>query len=139
MKRIVSIILAFAALLLTAAPVYAALPPVIEPQYVDATSAMVTLTIDDSGKATLFFRVSGKTSLTRTTVVSYLEKKVGTSWERVDIGPVDDDWAYTTSNLNFSKTYEHQLSSTGEYRAVCKFTFTGSTTEIVTKTDNATY
>ena len=139
MKRILSLILIFAALLLTAAPAYAALPPSAEPQYTDAAKAAVTLSIDDAGNAILTLFVTGKPSLTRTAVVSYLERKVGTNWVRVDIGTPNNAWIYTTKNQTFSRSYNTQLHSSGEYRATCEFTFYGTVTETVTRTFVTTY
>lgn len=139
MKRILSLILIFAALLLTAAPAYAALPPAAEPQYTDADNAIVSLSIDNSGNATLTLRIFGKASLTRTAVVSYLEKKVGSTWVRVDIDTPNNAWFYTTTNKNFSRSYQTQLTGSGEYRATCEFTFYGTVTETATKTALATY
>ena len=68
MKRIISLTLVLAALLLTATPVHAALPPTVDPQYTDARTVITTLSISDSGLATLVLQVAGNQTLTNTSV-----------------------------------------------------------------------
>ena len=139
MKRVLSLILVFAAMLLPAAPAYAALPPAAEPQYTDATDVTATLSIDASGKATIFLRVLGKPTLTQTHVLIRLAKKNGMFWLPADVSNGENNWSFSSTSRNFSRIYDAMLNSGGEYRIVCVFTFYGSTTERATKTALATY
>ncbi len=134
MKRIISTILILVTIFAAACPAYAA-----EPRYANASGVYVTLNINSSGKATVAVRVTGNSSLSSSEILTYIEKKVGSTWTRVDIGTTNDVWEYTSTNSAVLKTYTAQLSSTGEYRAVAEFTLTGSTAEEITKTATATY
>lgn len=134
MKKIISTILVFVIIFAVACPAFAA-----EPRYANANTLTVTMSINASGKATVFVRMYGNSSLTQANMKIYLEKKSGNAWIRVDIGTTNDVWEYTSTSSTFIKTYTAQLSSTGEYRAVAEFTLTGSTVEEVTKIATATY
>ena len=139
MKRIISITLVLAALLLMATPVHGAAPPEMQPQYTDAISVVSTLNISDSDIATVVVRVIGNQSLTNTSVKIYLERRGALVWLPPDINDFGQPtWEYSTTDRNFSQTFSMQLDRPGEYRAVCEFTFTGSVTEEVTKTAYAT-
>lgn len=134
MKKVIAVILVLITMLSIAFPASAA-----EARYADAQTAICSLAISSSGKATIVVRITGYSSLTKSVAVTYIEKKVGSTWTRVDIGTTDDTWQYTSTSANVAKTYSAQLSSIGEYRAVTTFTLTGSTVETVTKTSTATY
>lgn len=139
MKKTIAFILVVISLLTLALPAYAATPSVVEPRYTNVQIANVSLTISSSGLAKATVTVVGKSNLEETDVVVYLEKKVGTIWTRVDIGTTDDVWEYSSTSTGFTKSYTHQLTSGGQYRAVAEFTFTATTVEEVTKTATATY
>ncbi len=135
MKRIISITLVLAALLLMATPVHGAVSPEIQPQYTDARTVIAALTVSDSGLATVIVQVAGNQSLTNTSVKIYLERRGALVWLPPDINDFGQPtWEYSTTDRNFSQTFSMQLDRPGEYRAVCEFTFTGSVTEEVTKT-----
>lgn len=134
MKRIFSAILILVTIFAISCPAFAA-----EPRYANANTLTATMSITSSGKASIFIRMSGSSSLTQANIKVYLEKKVGGTWTRVDIGTVNDVWEYTTTNSSVTKTYSTQLSSTGNYRAVAVFTLSGTTVEEITKTATATY
>lgn len=134
MKKTIAIILVLVTMLSITFPVSAA-----EARYVAANITTCTLSINASGKATILVRVSGDDTLTKSVAVTYIEKLVGSTWTRVDIGTTNDTWSYTSTSASSAKTYSVQLSGTGSYRAVTVFTLTGSSTETVTKTATATY
>lgn len=134
MKRIIAVVLTIAVFWAVATPAYA-----VEPRYTNASSATVTFTISDSGVAKVLVRMTGSSSLSKSSVCTYIEKKVGSTWTRVNIGTTNNEWDYTTTSTTIVKTYTSQLSSTGEYRAVCEMTLTESTTETITQTATATY
>lgn len=134
MKRVISAFLIFATIFVVACPVQAA-----EPRYANASILTVSMSIGSSGTASIVVRMSGNTASAQVSVSTYVEKKVGTTWTRVDLGTTNDVWEYTTANASLIKAYTAQLSSTGEYRAVAEFTLTGTTVEKVTKTATATY
>lgn len=134
MKRIIAIVLTLVTVIAVASPAYAA-----EPRYANASSMTVTLSISESGQAKVLVRMTGSSSLSKSSITTYIEKKVGSAWTRVDIGTTNDTWEYTTTSTSVVKTYTTQLSSIGEYRAVVTFTLTGATVETVTQTDNASY
>ena len=133
MKKSVTSILILAILFALAQPAFAAVPPSVDPQYTNAQSVSVSLNISSSGTATSLVRLTGKTGLTNASVTTYLEKKVGGLWVPVD------DWQYSTSVRVFSKTYSEQLSGSGEYRAVAKFTLKAATVENITVTSYDSY
>lgn len=134
MKSIISTFLVVVTIFATVYPAYAA-----EPRYANASGVYVTLSISSSGKATVAVRVTGNSSLSSSKILTYIEKKVGSTWTRVDIGTTNDVWEYTSTSSSIIKTYTAQLSSAGEYRAVAEFTLIGSTVEEITKTATATY
>lgn len=139
MKRLIAAVLVIASICAMEYPVHAATPATIEPRYANVQTATVSLSISNSGLATARITVLGKSTLEETNVVVYLEKKIGSSWVRVDIGTSNNEWEYTSTSISFNKTYTKQLSSHGQYRAVAEFTFTATTVEEVTKTATATY
>lgn len=133
MKRVISVILALAAIIALVCPAYG-----VEPRYANASSLNVSLSISSTGKASIVVRINGNTS-NPAEITTYIEKKVDGVWTRVDIGTTDDVWEYTSTSSTVIKTYSTQLNSTGEYRAVAEFTLIGSTVEEITKTATATY
>lgn len=139
MKKILSCILILATIFALAQPAFAAQPDELTPQYVNATQARVSLTISRSGEAIVTVTLAGNNGLKKASVTTYLEKKVNGVWTRVDISAANDEWVYSTTDRIFSKPYSASLSSTGQYRAVAKFTLTASTVEYITDTYSATY
>lgn len=134
MRKMIAAILVVVTIFAIACPTYA-----IEPRYANAHGVYLTLNVNSVGKATVAVRVTGNSSLSSSDIVTYFEKKDGTTWTRVDIGTIDNVWEYTSTNSTILKTYTIQLSSKGEYRAVAEFTLTGTTVEVVTKMATATY
>lgn len=139
MKKILCCILILATILVLAQPTFAAQLPGNDPQYTNAQNAYVTLSIRNSGYASIVVAVYGIPTLKKINVVTYLEKKVGGSWVRVDISEPSNAWSYSVTSNMLRKSYAVQLDSSGEYRAVSKFTLTASTVEYITDISNATY
>lgn len=139
MKKMIAYILALAALFTLSQPALAARPISVGPQYINARQAEVDMVINSSGVATATVICYGNTGLTKANVTTYIEKLVGGSWVRVNIGETNNAWQYTTTSQNFSKTYTAQLSSSGTYRAVAEFTLTASAVEHITSSSSARY
>lgn len=139
MKKILSFILILATILALVQPAFAAQLPRNDPQYTNAQSAYVTLSICNSGYASIMVTVNGIPTLKKINVVTYLEKKVGSSWVRVDISEPGNIWSHSVTSNMLRKPYAVQLDSSGEYRVVSKFTLTASTVEYITDSSYATY
>ena len=139
MKKAIAVCLALVVVLASVSTVYAAQPETILPNYENASAASVTLTINEHGTASVQLYLQGSESLKQAEITLYLEKKVGSTWTRVDISAVNDEWTLTTTNKNLNKLYSTPLSTSGEYRAVAEFKLTGTTVEYITRTSTATY
>ena len=144
-KKLIACLMTLVVLVAGAVPfASAAADPGIETYGYNYVDGWVYLTISSSGKAVIDIKSYGKPAyIDRTSIVVYLEKKSGSSWTRVNIGTTGNQWSYSTSSTNLTTQYTHQLTSKGTYRAVCKFTYTGSypghTNESATKTATDTY
>lgn len=134
MKRIISSVLIFLVIIITACPIKAT-----ELRYVNADILSVTMSIDSSGVASVMVKMTGNTSSAQVSVSTYIEKKIGVAWTRVDIGTTNDVWVCNTTNASLMKTYTARLVGTGEYRAVAEFILIGSTVEEVIKISEVTY
>lgn len=125
-KRITATLLACLLILSVSIPASASQPEVASPRYVNTSRASVYLSISSSGVATVSVQCVGYSFATSITAKTYLERKVGSSWERVDIETTDDVWTDTTSSTLLIKSHTHTLVVKGEYRATTEFTVTGS-------------
>lgn len=134
MKKVVVCILVLASLITLSCPAYAA-----EARLVNAQSVTLTLTISDSGVAKVSAAIVGTSALVKSEVMIYLEKNVGGTWVRVDIGTTNNVWEYSTTSRVSTKSFSTQLNATGNYRVVAEFTLTASAVETITKTSMATY
>lgn len=97
------------------------------PYYNNASLADATISISSSGKATIKltgYGISGVTS--KITAVSYIQRKIGLIWVRVDNGLSGKEWTDTVNGTNLTKTHTLQLSKPGTYRVKAEFTFYGS-------------
>ena len=126
MKRITAILLTIVLLLATAVPTLAAAPNVAIPYYANTSQASVTLVIDETGSASWTIMCLGKSSCTGIESRTYLERQVGDSWVRVDLGNATNEFTYSTSASRMVKTYEMDLSTHGTYRATVIFTVYGT-------------
>jgi hypothetical protein len=140
MKKIIALVLVcILSVSVFEAPCFAKAADTIMPCYENVTTGKASLAIDDNGKATISVRCIGVAGTTSIRAVTYMEKLVNGSWERVDIASANDQWTAQVTTTYYINTLTHQLTSTGTYRAVCKFTVTAGTVETVTYTSQATY
>ena len=139
MKKLIIAMLILSTLFACILPAFATEQPTVEPRYNNATTASVTLGISSTGKATITVSLTGKPTMEYVIITTYLEKKVGTSWERVNIGNTSNSWRFVTKEMFAQKTYTTTLSSRGQYRAVASFNLYGSENDSFTLYDTATY
>ena len=139
MKKFICILLVLVSTFALALPAFAAQPETAVPYYTNASTATVTLTIDNDGVATVKVYCLGKAGTSAIQVTYYLDKQVGSSWSRVNIGTTNNQWTASSSSRMLSQTETVQLSSSGTYRATAIFEVTISTTETITITDEFTF
>lgn len=131
-KKTTTIFLVLCFILVPFSTVYAsaAMPPEQEimPLYNNTSSANCAMSISDSGKMTISYRVYGySSSTTRIVINTYIEKKVaGLFWSRVDIGETNDEWVDTINKTSYIGSRSYQLSSTGTYRVSVTYTVYGA-------------
>lgn len=113
--------------------------PLVDLQWENANSAGVSLSISDSGYATVNVSFMGSYSLKSAVVTTFLEKRVGSSWVRVELPTLHDAWIDNTTFNCLSKTHGVQLDSRGEYRVTARFIWTGNIVETATLTDHDVY
>ena len=134
MKKQVILCLILSILLMIACPANAAVLPTVEPRYTNVYNVNCAFDIDSSGLATVTVNVKGNTTLQKTDILIYLERRIGSAWARVDLSLTDDGWVYSTTDRVFTETFSAVMTYRGEYRAVIECTFTGTAPEIVSKT-----
>lgn len=95
----------------------------VEPRWNNTNSAISSLYINSSGRASVAFTCIGIAG--RTTSIkaeTKLERKWGIFWLDVDGG----EWTDTVNDSLISLTHYLQLSKTGTYRATTNFTVSGT-------------
>ena len=115
---------------------------VIMPCYNNVKNADVILTISSSGKASINLTCSGKEGVTsKITAVTYLQRKSGLVWVKVDNGLSNKEWTDTVYTINMNKTHTIQLEKTGTYRVKTEFTVkgTGGDSDIINVTATEVY
>ncbi|MBQ7872096.1 MAG: hypothetical protein IJ357_08135, partial [Oscillospiraceae bacterium] len=85
MKKIISLLLVLAILCSLAPTALAATPETVEPLYENTTDADVTLLISGS-TATIKVTCTGTAVLDSAQLTTYIERKDGASWVRVENG-----------------------------------------------------
>lgn len=113
--------------------------PLVDLLWENADSASVSLSISSSGYATVKVSFMGSYFLKSATVTTFLEKRVGNGWTRVELPTLRDAWIDTTTSFALSKTHNVQLDSKGEYRVTARFIWTGDIVETATLTDHDVY
>lgn len=111
----------------------------VEPLWENANSASVSLTISDTGYATVNVSFISSYSMKSATVTTFLEKRVGNTWVRVELPTLHDAWIDTATWPGLNKTHSVQLDSKGEYRVTSRFIWTGNIVETATLTDHDVY
>lgn len=138
MRKIVAFLLATTLLLSMCISVSAA-ESTLQPRYINTNQAKVVMGISDSGLAEITVTCLGNSNATSIQITTYIERQVGTRWVRVSNGQTNNQWSATASANYLIRTYTHQLSTTGTYRAVATFTVSGSQSETFTLYSQATY
>ncbi len=105
--------------------------------YLDTQLASARISISGSGLAEVIITCVGKANITRISTVTYLERKVGSNWVRVDIDAANDQWTYNTTSTRMVQNYSQQLSLTGEYRVVAECTIVSPNGTEVLDLDNS--
>lgn len=128
MKKITSLAMVLVLLLTATIPAKAALPETtVSPYFINTSQASVSLGISEDGVAGWTIACFGESGCTGIAAVSYLERKVGTQWERVDLVISYDEFTISTTGKELVKTYRNPVTIRGEYRAVVEFTVYGAT------------
>lgn len=112
------------------------------PYYNNTSLVSVTFSISNTGKATFNLSCSGKSGITSKIVaVSYIQRKVGLIWVRVDNGLDGKEWTDTVNGTDMTRSHSLQLSKTGTYRVKVEFTVSGSggSADEIVKTVTDTY
>ena len=131
MKRMISVILAIAMMLaIFGVPVNAAQSNEASPRYIETKGANTYLSINDTGKVTISINCTGKTDVTKISVTTYLEYRIGSAWYRALVNP----WSFTQNGSCLVQSFSGQISTSGTFRARSVFTVTGSTVETITVT-----
>lgn len=102
MKRILALLLALLTLCSLTPSALAATPETVEPLYENASKANVTLSIS-SGTATIKVTCDGSAALSSAQITTYIERRSGASWVRVENGYTGNEWTYST------KQYQQDL------------------------------
>lgn len=128
MKKLIVCILFLSILFSFSFTALGATDSIIQPYYNNATTANANFTIDSSGKAVISLYCKGTPGvMTGVAVKTYIEKKSFIFfWTRVSIGQPNDEWIDTASGSSFAKEHSVQLKDKGTYRAVVKFTVSGT-------------
>lgn len=128
-KRIITAILILCLSLIPLSPASAATStPDVMPLYNNTSLATATVSVEDDGKMTITYSVSGYSSITTKIVVTtYIEKKtLGLFWSRVDIGKTDNQWVDTVNKYQYNASRVCWLPSTGTYRVTVIYKVYGS-------------
>ena len=143
MKKLIYVLMVVIILYSIACPVLAALPEEITPLYNNTEYASCALSISSSGNATVTLNYKGIDGVTTgATVETYIQKKtLGLVWTTVNIGQPNNKWVDTVTGVSPTIRHYAQLDSTGTYRAVAKFTIsgTGGSADVIEKTSTYTY
>jgi len=137
MKKIISLVLILILVLTLAIPALGAQQETASPYLLNTQRATVSIAISDSGLLTTTVTCIGKSNVMRISSVTYIERKVGSSWVRVDIDATNDEWTYSTTSTRMVQNYSQQLSLTGEYRVVAECTVVSPSGTEVLDLDNS--
>lgn len=112
------------------------------PYYNNTNSAGVQFVISSTGNAKFTLSCVGMSGVTtKITAVSYIQRKVGLIWVKVDNGLDGKKWTDTVNGTNLTKSHSLQLSKTGTYRVKVEYTVYGSggSPDEIVKTITDTY
>ena len=143
-KRVISVFLSVLFLFgCMAVPAAAETSQDMSPYASNADNIYTKLSISSSGKATItIFCNKSSDKVTSMVAITYLQRKVGLIWVKVDNGLEGNKWreAYNYTNT-MSKNYTIQLSKTGTYRIKTEYTIyeTGKYPLVFERECTATY
>lgn len=128
MKKLIVCILSLSILFSLPFTALGSTDSIIQPYYNNAGNATVNFSINSSGKAVVSLFCQGTPGvMTGVKVKTYIEKRNFLFfWTRVDIGQTNNEWTDTASGSSFTKEHSVQLKDKGTYRAVVKFTVSGT-------------
>ena len=100
----------------------------ITPRYNNVHLTDSSFMVDSNGVAYVTVAYTGYTNITTgATITVELQKKfLGLFWTTVDIGMPDNMWVENVSDSKFFKSYSHQLTKKGTYRAEIHYTIYGT-------------
>ena len=140
MKKLITLILVLILIFTMAVPALGAQDEPAMPNLLNTKLASAKLSISDTGLAEVVVTCVGKTNVTSISTITYLERKVGSSWVRVDIDAANDQWVDSTTSTRMVKSHTYQLSLTGEYRVVSECTVVSPDgTEVIDLDNSATW
>ena len=114
----------------------------IEPRFNNTVSASSTASISDSGLLTITNQFKGiKDKTTTGEITTYIEKKSGLTWDRVNIGTPDNQWCDVVNDYTYIASHTFQLNSQGTYRVTVIYVISGSggSSDTITRTITKTY
>ncbi len=114
----------------------------IEPRFNNTVSASSTASISDSGLLTITNQFKGiKDKTTTGEITTYIEKKSGLTWDRVNIGTPDNQWYDVVNDYTYIASHTFQLNSQGTYRVTVIYVISGSggSSDTITRTITKTY
>lgn len=114
----------------------------IEPRFNNTVSASSTASITDSGLLTITNQFKGiKDKTTTGEITTYIEKKSGLTWDRINIGSPDNQWCDVVNDYTYIGSHTFQLSSRGTYRVTAIYVISGSGggSDTITRTITKTY
>ena len=125
-RRILLVLLCMAMVMAATLPVCA-----VEPRLSHGVITSYGFNIDSAGWSELNVTYAGNdTTFTSFTVETYIQKRsLGFIWTKVDNGEPDKTWVDTSTDQAGFFVHTLQLESTGTYRAVFKFIFSGTGAE----------
>ena len=126
MKKVCSLILVLMLLFAAAVPADAAQAEPVSPRYINTSQAGVSITINTSGKVSITVMCIGGSTATKIHAVTYLERQVGSSWVRVDIDEVNDEWVNAVNGSRMAVNYSHNVTVKGTYKVTTEFTVHGT-------------
>lgn len=106
-------------------------PADAEPQYVNANKANLLFSIDNSGNSIIKLNCTGKSTVTKITAKTYIDKNIDGKWVRVDVGTADNILIYTVNSSTLIKTYSKLMAGSGSYRCTTTYTLYASTAETI--------
>ena len=126
MKRIIALLMTLVLLFCGATPTLAATPEDISPLYLQTSQASISFVILEDGTAEWTIVCMGYSTAESITAVSYLERKVGSVWFRVNMEAPENEYTYTVQASDMFKAYTMQLTRSGTYRAFVELTVRGA-------------